>query len=87
MRDIKQLLEILLHEYKNNKVNMIQRSGLCWAISRLPGGWIISEKEANILKEYILSHKPETRFNGYWWPEGETAPRIEFLKQLIKIYE
>lgn len=34
----------------------------------------------------LYSLKPVT-YNAYWFPEGELKPRIELLKQAIKIYK
>ena len=78
MRNIKTLLELLLNQYQNNSIYNIQRRGLCMAILKLLYEQIIVEKEYSMLKDYILSHKPKPEFNGYWWPEGQTKPRIEF---------
>ena len=84
MRDIKTLLEILLDQYQNHIDDNIRSLGLSWAILFLRDEWIISGAERIVLRYYMLSNKPEKRFNGYWWPAGEIEPRVEFLKQLIK---
>ena len=87
MRTIKELLEILLDQYKNNRIYSIQKLGICWAISKLLDEGIISGEEYDILSEYIYSNRPEYAWIGYWWLEGDVPPRIKFLKKLIKNYE
>ena len=87
MNPIKELLEILLDRYENNSIYMVQWAGLCWAISRMYDDGVISAQEEVILIEHLHSNKPEWAWAGYWWPEGQTKPRIEFLKQLIMKYE
>lgn len=87
MRDIKELLEILLDKYENNSIYTIQSTGLCWAISKLLDEGIISGEEYDILIEYLYHNKPEYAWIGYWWLEGDVPPRIKFLKKLIKSYE
>lgn len=87
MRDIKELLEILLDKYENNSIYMIQSDGLCWAIQRLCDENIILLQEGDILSEYLYSNKPEWAWAGYWWTMGDVPPRIKFLKKLIKSYE
>ena len=84
MRDIKELLEILLYNYKNNRIYSIQKLGICWAMDILYQENIISLEEKCILSEYIYSNRPEYAWIGYWWLEGDVPPRIKFLKQLIK---
>lgn len=84
MRDIKELLEILLDNYENNSIYMIQSNGLCWAIQRLCDENIILLQEGDILLEYLYSNKPEWAWAGFWWTIGDVPPRIKFLKQLIE---
>lgn len=83
MRDIKTLLEVLLDQYKNNRIDGIQRFGICWAITRLTMTDIISVQENGILTECIFSNKPGYAWGGYWWTKGDVPLRIKFLKQLI----
>ena len=83
MRSTKELLEILLEQYKNNKILMIQEFGLCWAIVRLYSKNLISLEECDILTDYLYSNKPEWAWAGYWWTMEDVPPRIKFLKQLI----
>ena len=53
MRDIKTLLELLLDQYKNNRIDGIQRFGLCWAIWRLSKHELINSNEDYVLGAYI----------------------------------
>ena len=88
MRDIKTLLEILLDQYENNRLEGIQSLGLCFAIIRLRIGHVIDQTDEEALLNVIKNNRPELAVSLlYWWPKGETEPRIEFLKQLIKKYE
>ena len=88
MRDIKTLLEVLLDQYENNIIDDIQVFGLCWAIKKIFDKNVISEDEYYHLDDIINNNCPNgLEGSGYWWRSGATAPRIEFLKQLIKKYE
>ena len=88
MKDIKTLLEILLDQYKSNRIEGIQSMGLCRTIGVLQESRIITEYEANELDYHLYENRPESSIGRiYWWPKRETAPRIEFLKQLIMKYE
>ena len=88
MRDIKTLLEILLDQYENNRLEGIQWSGLCFAIIRLRIGHVIDQSDEDALLKVIKANRPESAGSLlYWWPKGEVEPRVEFLKQLIKKYE
>ena len=84
MRDIKTLLEILLDQYENNRLERIQWSGLCFAIIRINVGHVIDQYEKEDLLRVIKANRPYSVVSPlYWWPKGEITPRIEFLKQLI----
>jgi len=92
MRDIKTLLEILLDQYENNPDDDIRSEGLRYALSYLYfDEGIIERDERFTVDNYIKCHHPKGSFlsdeDDYWWPDGETEPRIEFLKQLIMKYE
>lgn len=87
MKDIKTLLEILLDQYQNNKTYGIQSMGLCRAIIRLRVDHVIDRPDEEALFDAIKTNRPGSVGSYFWWPRGETAPRIEFLKQLIKKYE
>lgn len=84
MRDIKKLLDILLDQYENNRIGGIQRFGICWAIGELSEYELINSHEDYVLGAYIIKNRPDWSYGmSYWWPAGETKPRIKFLKQLI----
>ena len=84
MRDIKTLLEILLDQYENNRLEGIQWSGLCFAIIRLRIGHVIDQSDEDALLKVIKANRPESAVSLlYWWPKGEVEPRVEFLKKLI----
>ena len=86
MRDIKTLLELLLDQYQNNRLEYIQWSGLCFAIISI-GGRVIDQNEKEALLKVIKANRPESAGSFHWWPKGEVEPRVEFLKQLIMKYE
>ena len=84
MRDIKTLLEILLDQYQHHEDNAIEWTGLCSAIITLRTFDLITEGEKKVLEGHIKENRPDlSRLKLYWWPKGETEPRIEFLKKLI----
>ena len=88
MKSIKALLLILLDQYENNRIEGIQWSGLCFAIIRLRIGHVIDQTDEDALLKVIKANRPKLVESPlYWWPDGETEPRIEFLKQLIMKYE
>ena len=87
MRDIKTLLEILLDQYQNNRLEGIQSSGLCFAIIRLRVGHVINQTDEDALLKVIKSNHPAGVRTAYWWTEGEVKPRVKFLKQLIMKHE
>ena len=88
MRSTKELLEVFLDQYENNRIDDIQPYGLCWAVKIIFDKNVISEDEYYHLDDIINNNCPNG-FEGsaYWWHSGATAPRVEFLKQLIKKYE
>ena len=84
MRSTKELLEVLLDQYENSRVEGIQWSGLCFAIIRHPAGYVIDQYEKEALLKVIKANRPYSVVSPlYWWPKGEVEPRVEFLKQLI----
>lgn len=84
MRDIKTLLEVLLDQYENYRIDLIQWSGLCFAINRLRVGHVIDQHDEEALLKVINANKPDAVWSErYWWPKGEVEPRIEFLNKLI----
>ena len=80
MRSIKELLELLLDQYQNNRIDGIQWSGLCFAIIRLRIGHVIDQTDEDVLLKVIKTNRPESAESLlYWWPKGEVEPRVEFL--------
>ena len=82
MRDIKELLEILLDQYQNDKIYGIRRSGLCNAVYELKLIALISEQEEDAILKTLRQSRPN-RSGDWYWPRGRVNPRIEFLKKLI----
>ena len=84
VRPIKELLELLLDYYSNNKIDHIDDRGLCKAYVQLLEFKVINRYEASDIEIYIRDNRPENTFIEFlFWPEGEKQPRIEFLKKLI----
>ena len=82
MRSTKELLELLLDQYDNNRIEGIQWRGLCFAIVKLPTSYVIDQHEKNALFKIIGENKPDKPWSEmYWWPKGHTKPRIEFLQR------
>lgn len=88
MRSTKELLEILLDQYENNRLEGIQSSGLCFAIIRLRVGHVIDHTDEEALLKVIKTNRPESAVSLlYWWPKCEVKPRVKFLQQLIMKHE
>ena len=64
MRDTKTLLELLLDQYENNRIDLIQWAGLCFAINRLRVGHMIDQYEKEDLFDVIKANKPDTPWSG-----------------------
>ena len=93
MRNIKELLEVLLSFYSKEEITW----GLCKATSDIWSKKIISLYEYKLLEEYIDKHptflyrvgdnfKYLSNFTPfpYYWETGEEEPRIKWLKKHIK---
>lgn len=90
MRNIKQLLELLLKNLKKGKFE----NGLCLSVSILNDH--LTKEEYILLLDYIHENKPKSRFSigiynflyytddNYYWKINKVKPRIEWLKYHIK---
>ena len=84
MRSTKELLEVLLDQYENNKDDTIRLRGLCHAVIIIRYRYLITRKEERLLIGYLKKNRPKRySLTGFWWPRGHAKPRIEFLKKLI----
>ena len=94
MRTIKELL-ILVREKLPEYITHEKSGSICWTVTEMQENDDISRGEENKLLRYLLGVKPdvvgyywyvdtEDSINGFWWPYGELAPRLEFLDKLIK---
>lgn len=83
MRPLKELLQILLDEVERNGVGNF---GLCFSVSNLLMCEKINLKEHLQLKLIIRKElaKKGLSKTDHLFPKGETAPRIEFLKNEIE---
>ena len=82
MRTIKELL-ILLREKLPEYIPTHCR-GLCATTLMLWNRGIIDNKEMDLIDDYLWDRRPvSTSPGGYWWPQFELAPRLEFLDKLI----
>ena len=89
MRTIKELLQLML----DNKV--LFKTGLCFWLVSLKANELITDKEYDLLNEYIENNKPkysifniymlinDSRF--YYWKAECITPRIKWLKHHINI--
>jgi len=94
MRTLKQLYQLLLHNYDNSKL-----LGICRKISDLYWQGLITEEEDKLLKLDFSKRKPNI-FNKFWWdseynqlssfgdfwwyPENHNK-RKEFLQHIINL--
>lgn len=78
-----ELLQLLLDNI--NSIDMF-RTGLCILSAYLLSKDQITPMEHSRITHIIHEHKPKhlCRSQAYYWPQGEIAPRLEFLNQLIK---
>jgi hypothetical protein len=80
MRNIKELLEILLYAVHQDQ----DFHGMCYTISRCLQ---FTQGEKRILTAYLELNRPwhvELLEKSYWWKEGNKRPRIKWLKKQIK---
>jgi hypothetical protein len=82
-RSIKELLELFLeHQY-------LFESGLCWWNSCMEQHNIITWLEYKIIKSYLndykLLHFDNLSELDFWWSRGHIKPRLEWLKEQIKL--
>lgn len=81
-RSILELLKLLL-----SNIDMLER-GLCHLILKLRVRNYITDKELQILRQYLIKITPiEFEYDDFWWPKGEKEPRIRWLNLHIKILE
>ena len=59
-------------------------TGLCELNFTLLRTKIITQKEYDSLWDYIHDNKPNVSSTGYYWPQREIKPRIEWLNKHIK---
>jgi hypothetical protein len=87
MRDIKQLLQIML----DNK--HLFESGLCDWTTCLWGNKLITDDESDLLYKLIKENKPKFELSisslfltkgGYYWRKGCIYPRIVWIKKHLK---
>lgn len=88
MRNIKQLLEIMLDNQQEFS------SGLCGWISNLRFENIINHDEFLLLRKYINDNRPnkfssisayKNRDSGFYWKRKDIKPRIKWIKKHIKL--
>lgn len=87
MRDIKQLLMILLSEYHApetlNRLEVNPGYGFIKMIIICKRKGLLSNKEGDHLMKFISDRKPTNVNYISWWPMQQKQPRIEFLNKLI----
>lgn len=99
MRTIKELLQLTLDEA--NKLHQIpkakrqfQFTGLCGFIMFYLNEELITDKEMEVLSEFIENNRPKKTTEGfygtfdheigYYWPSGKWTPRKKWLEKQIK---
>ena len=87
MRKKHELLTLLFNKIKYNGV----KTGLCFEIALMRKEREISPKEKDVLDKIIANNKPSQRqiniSRGYYFPQGQKEPRLEYLKGLISVYK
>jgi hypothetical protein len=81
-RSIKELL-VILRDNLERCFKVYDSHGMCDVAIHLRGDDIIIRDEYNTLKNYLSWHTP-IGVGDYWFPEGELAPRLEWLNQQIE---
>lgn len=87
MRDIKELLKILLEflESEEGKRMIKLRSGLCYCINFLIYNAVLKRPEGHNLERFILIEAPKISKLKFWkWDPGLYEPRLEWLKEQVK---
>ena len=75
-----ELLILLLDSF-----NEYFQSGFCEMIIHLHRDDKITFKELSIIEGYMYQNRPDpNKHYTYWWTKGLSAPRIEWLKELIE---
>lgn len=87
IRETSELLNIVLNNIKRNGV----KTGICRAVIELQKDSVISIHERELILETIRKNKPLNGLwlyrRGYYFPQGEQLPRVEFLEGLLKFYK
>ena len=78
-RSIKILLGLLKQRVKED-TNFL---GMCWNMDELFFNDIITSLEHDELDEYLTANTPKYH-DGYWWKQGDKAPRHRWLNKHIK---
>ena len=92
MRNLKELLLVLLIGITDYMVIESQYDGLCGVINGLEYDDTITYKEKNLLEDYIEEHMPHDYSNSidclardvYGWKPGNASIRIKWLNRRIK---
>jgi len=93
-RTLKELFILLSKQGKEFKSQRL--SGLCVLITNIYEYpyLLINKEELRKLRAYIKTHRPKKRsvhYNEAWenscyyWPEGQWAPRLRWIKDQIKL--
>ncbi len=79
---LERLLELYIKGIKDSEI--YTRTGLCLVINYALAIKIITIVEANELRTFITNHKPKRSKGVYYYPQGDTLPRIKYLKYWIR---
>jgi hypothetical protein len=93
MKNTKELLQLVLKELEEGE---LFTSGLCMLVVNMKGANVFTFKEEMQMYHYIHKYGAPKRFtkrasdqrgSAYYWPMGQKAPRIAWLKRRIKWYK
>lgn len=91
MRDLKELLIILLDNVEELMGEKRLASGLCWTAWLLYRANIINGKEESLIDKFINLNMPEyyaspydNFVSSYGWKRGAVEPRIKWLNEQIE---
>jgi hypothetical protein len=84
MRTYLELLIIVRDHLKTYPLDHIMSDGICLVLMDMKISFDEKHKVINYIKKYAPKRYYNLHDNGYYWPKGETKPRIEWLNTQIE---